>query len=461
VADNELTVLSAAVAAAEIASGRLSAEDLALACLAQVDELDGDIRAFAHIDREHVLAQARARDEERRAGRPTGPLHGVPVALKDIVDTSDLPTEYGSPLYAGNLPWREAVVVTRLREAGAVIFGKTVTTEFAYFHPGPTRNPHDLERTPGGSSSGSAAAVAAGMVPLAIGTQTNGSVIRPAAFCGVVGFKPTRGLIPRKGVLPLSSTFDQIGVFARTIEDAAMLAESMVGYHEGDPDTRPMARPPFRETAIGEWPLPPRLAFVKSAVWERAAPETQELFAELGEKLGDAMVEVELGGDYANAYDWHRLIMEAEMAHNLGHIYEKAAERISPVLRELIERGRGHSASDYLRAKAGIATMNEAFDDLFTEFNAVLTPSATGEAPRGLDSTGDPIFSTLWTYLGAPAITVPIKQSASGLPLGAQLVGPRGDDARLLRASRWVTQKVSGKVRRARSRASRNGGAPS
>ena len=442
--EEDLAALPAAEVAAAIADGRVTAEEYAQACLSRVDALDGRIRAFAHLDREHVLAQARARDEERRAMQPLGPLHGVPVAVKDIVDTADQPTECGSPILAGRLPWRDAAVVTRLREAGAIVFGKTVTTEFAYFSPGPTRNPHDPERTPGGSSSGSAAAVAAGMVPLAIGTQTNGSVIRPAAFCGVVGFKPTRGLVPRTGILTLSRTLDQVGVFARTVEDAALLAEALVGHDEGDPDTRPRPRPPLRATAIGDWPLPPRFAFVRTPAWEHADAATVEAFDELRAALGDAVAEVELGPSYAKAAGFHRIVMEAEMAHNLRAVHDKAGDRLSPVLRQLLERGRGHSATAYLEAVAGIRALETAFEGLFDDYNAVITPAAPGEAPRGLDSTGNPAFATLWTYLGVPAVTVPLLRGPSGMPRGVQVVAARGDDARLLRSAQWLARSLGG-----------------
>jgi Asp-tRNA(Asn)/Glu-tRNA(Gln) amidotransferase A subunit family amidase len=448
----ELAALPAAEVAAAIAEGRVTAEEYAQACLARVDARDGQIRAFAHLDRDHVLAQARARDEERRSMGPLGPLHGVPVAVKDIIDTAGEPTECGSPILAGRLPWHDAAVVTQLRQAGAVIFGKTVTTEYAYFNPGPTRNPHDPERTPGGSSSGSAAAVAAGMVPLAVGTQTNGSVIRPAAFCGVVGFKPTHGLIPRTGILALSRTLDQVGVFARTIEDAALLAEALAGYHEGDPDTRPRARPPLRATALGDWPLPPRFAFVRSPAWEHAEAATIEAFEELKEALGDAVAEVELGPTYAKAYGFHRIVMESEMAHNLRTVQDKAGERLSPVLRQLLDRGRAHRAFDYLEAVAGIRALGTAFEGLFDEYNAVITPAAPGEAPRGLDSTGNPVFATLWTALGVPAVTVPLLRGPSGMPMGVQVVAPRGDDARLLRSAQWLAQTLGGGGRRRKGR---------
>src|SRR5690606_8565788 len=234
-------------------------------------------------------------------GNPLGPLHGVPVGVKDIIDTADMPTEDGTVLHAGRTPTHDATVVALLRAAGAVILGKTVTTECAYFAPGKTRNPHNPDHTPGGSSSGSAAAVAAGMVPLAIGTQTNGSVIRPAAFCGVYGFKPTHGLVPRRGLIRLSRTLDPVRFFARTLEAIALLAEQMPGYDERDPDTAPRARIPFRDLAAQEPPMPPHFAFVKGPAWERAEPETKEAFEELAAALGERALTVELPESAANA----------------------------------------------------------------------------------------------------------------------------------------------------------------
>jgi Asp-tRNA(Asn)/Glu-tRNA(Gln) amidotransferase A subunit family amidase len=334
-------------------------------------------------------------------------------------------------------------VVARLREAGAVIMGKTVTTEYAGLHPGKTTNPHDAQRTPGGSSSGSAAAVAALMVPGAIGSQTNGSVIRPAAFCGVVGFKPTHGLISRGGALLLSRTLDHVGVFARTVEDAALLAETLIGVDEDDPDTRPAARPPLVAVAGAEPPLPPRFAFVRSPVREDAEPETCEALAELVAAMGEAVTEVELGASFARAVEMHGTIMEAEMAHNLQRDYDKGGDRLSPALRERLERGRARTATDYLDAVAGIPTLNDALDPVFDEYDAIVTPAAPGEPPRGLQSTGQPIFCTLWTYLGTPALTLPLLRSSAGLPLGVQLVGRRGGDARLLRTARWLVGRLA------------------
>jgi Asp-tRNA(Asn)/Glu-tRNA(Gln) amidotransferase A subunit family amidase len=437
-----LAALSLSEAAADIREGRVTSAELVADCLKRIDEVDGNIEAWAFLDRQHALKQAEALDEHRRHGRTLGPLHGVPVGIKDIFDTGDMPTEFGSPVWAGRTPRRDSAVVARLRADGAVIMGKTVTTEFAYFHPGKTKNPHDPTRTPGGSSSGSAAAVAAGMVPGAIGSQTNGSVIRPAAFCGVVGFKPTHGLIPRSGVLALSRTLDQMGVFARSVEDAALLAEPLVGFDAEDPDTRPCARAPFAAVAVSEPPLPPRFAFVRSPVWDKAEAVTQEAFAELVEELGEAAVEVDLGASFARAIDLHRVVMEVEMAHNLRRDYEKGGDQLSETLRKLIERGRGQPAVDYLNAVDGIGPMNESLDSVFEEYDAILTPAAPGPAPRGLETTGNPIFCTTWTYLGVPAVSLPLLGSEEGIPIGVQLVGRRGNDARLLRTAHWLVKTL-------------------
>ena len=444
-----LCALTLSEAVADIREGRISAVEFVTACLDRVAEVDSGIEAWAFLDRDHALKQAAALDQHRAQGKSIGPLHGVPIGIKDIFDTHDMPTEFGSPLWTGRTPRQDAAAVARLRAAGAVIMGKTVTTEYAYYYPGKTTNPHDHGRTPGGSSSGSAAAVAAHMVPGAIGSQTNGSVIRPAAFCGVVGFKPTHGLIPRSGALLLSRTLDQVGVFTRTVEDAALLAEALVGFDEVDPDTRPVARPSFAEVAASKPPLPPRLAFVRSPVWEQAEPVTREAFGELVASLGDAIFEVELGESSAKAIDMHRTIMEVEMAYNLHRDYEKGGDQLSTVLRKLIERGRAYIAVDYLAAVGGIAPLNEAIDSVFDEYDAIVTPAAPGEAPRGLETTGNPIFCTLWTYLGTPAVTLPLMQSEAGMPLGVQLIGRRGNDARLLRSARWLVTNLQGKGRRA------------
>jgi len=439
-----LHLLPASEAARLIRDGVISSKQFVEACLARIREVDGQVQAWTFLDPDHALAQARAADEWRLQGRPTGLLHGVPVGVKDIFDTADMPTENGSVLYAGRTPSRDAAVIAMLRAAGAVIMGKTVTTEFAYFSPGKTRNPHNPEHTPGGSSSGSAAAVAAEMVPLALGSQTNGSTIRPAAYCGVIGFKPTHGMISRQGILALSRTLDHVGLFARSIDDIALLAAQLVGYDEHDPDTRPRGRIPFVEVAAEEPPLPPMFAFVKTPHWERADEDTKKGFAELIGQLGEQVEEIELLPSAIDAWELHRTIMEAEMAANLEREWEKGRDRLSEQLRAQLERGRNVRAIDYQRARSRIAPIHEGFVELFEQrYDAILTPAAAGSAPEGLDSTGDPAFCTLWTLCGMPAISLPLLQSANGLPIGVQLVGPRNGDARLLRTARWLAARVA------------------
>jgi Asp-tRNA(Asn)/Glu-tRNA(Gln) amidotransferase A subunit family amidase len=439
-----LHLLSASEAARLIRDGIISSEQLVEACLARIRDVDPRVEAWALLDPDHALAQARAADALRLSGQPIGALHGVPVAIKDIFDTADMPTEYGSPIYAGRTPSRDATVVSLLRAAGAVIIGKTVTTEFAYFSPGKTRNPHSFEHTPGGSSSGSAAAVGADMVPLAIGSQTNGSTIRPAAYCGVVGFKPTHGLISRHRALTLSRTLDHVGLFANSVDDIALLAEQMVSYDENDPDTSPRARVPFGQVAAEEPPLPPMFAFIKTPMWERADQDTQEGFTEVIEHLGSQVEEVELFPSAADAWQWHQTIMGAEMAHNLEREWTSSHNLLSEQLRAQIERGREVRASDYLHALSQIVPLNASFLELFEQrYDAIITPSAPSAAPKGLASTGDPSFCTLWTLCGMPAISLPLLQSANDLPIGVQLVGPRHGDARLLRTARWLAAKMA------------------
>jgi Asp-tRNA(Asn)/Glu-tRNA(Gln) amidotransferase A subunit family amidase len=439
----KLNWLSAADAARAIRDGAISAEQLMQSCLDRVREVDGNVQAWAHLDADHALARARARDETRRQGEAAGPLHGVPVGIKDIIDTADMPTEDGTVLHAGRLPVHDAAVVRALRAAGAVIMGKTVTSELATYFPGKTRNPHDPEHTPGGSSSGSAAAVAAGMTPIAIGTQTNGSVIRPASYCGVVAFKPTFGLIPRSGILKQSRALDQVGVFARTLEDIALATEQIIGADEADPDTMPRARLPLLATLAEAPPLPPHIAFVKTPVWDRAEPQTREAFAELAAHLGDRVSEVELPESASRVWEWQRTVMEAEMAANYDAEWERGRERLSESLRTQLARGRAITALDYQKARARMSMVNEALAEIFLNYDAILTPSAAGVAPRGLDSTGDPAFCTLWTFCGMPALNLPLMSGANGLPLGAQLVGPRMGDARLLRTARWMMETIS------------------
>ena len=438
----ELAELTAIEAAERIAGGEMSAEAYIGGCLERIAALEDKVHAFAHLDPKDALAQACALDERRRNGQPIGLLHGIPVAIKDIFDTADYKTECGSPLLKGRQPMRDSTAVARLRAAGAVIIGKTVTTEFAYFHPGATRNPHDLERTPGGSSSGSAAAVAAGMVPLAIGSQTNGSVIRPAAFCGVYGCKPTHGTISRHGALILSKALDHVGVFARSLADTALILEVLVGYDPEDGDTRPVAAPNFLERVAEEPPMPPRLAFVRTPVWDKADAETRAAFENLVQRLGNSATAIDLGQSYAAAWDDQRVIMAADMAHNLNAVVERGGEASSKALRDFLAEGCKVTAVRYLAARDAARRYEIGFAEIFKEYDAIITPAAAGVAPKGT-ATGSPMFCSLWSLTGLPALSLPLLSGEGGLPLGVQLVGERRDDARLLRTANWLVNKLA------------------
>jgi len=437
-----LADLTALQARDEIARGALKAVELAEACHERIAEREPGVEAWAHLDSDLVMRQAEAADRFRASGRAIGLLHGVPVGVKDIVDTRDMPTENGTILDEGRRPRADAAVVERLREAGAIILGKTVTTELAVYHPGKTRNPHDASRTPGGSSSGSAASVAAGMAPLAIGTQTNGSVIRPASYCGVVGFKPSRGLISRRGILVQSPTLDSVGTFSRTVEDAALLADAIAGHDPRDRQTVLAARPDLSRTTMSRPPVKPALAFVRSPVWDEAEEDVRAGFTELVETLGGGIEEVELPSPFERAHALHSVVMLADIARSFSRYFEYGRDKLSGRLVGMIEEGRTVLAVDYAAALDWIEVMNAALEKLFERYDALLTPAATGEAPVGLDTTGSPTFCTIWTYCGAPAVTLPLLVGSSGMPVGVQMVGRHMYDGRLLRTARWLTEAL-------------------
>lgn len=434
--------LPATELARRMREGGLSAEELTRACLARIEGREPEVQAWAFLDPEHALRQARAADEARKRGRLLGPLHGLPVGVKDIVDTADMPTENGTILHAGRRPRQDATIVGLLRAAGAIILGKTVTTELAVYAPNKTRNPHDLERTPGGSSSGSAAAVADGMAPFAIGTQTNGSVIRPASFCGVYGFKPSHGLISRHGILAQSRPLDTVGVMAADLEDLALLAETLMAYDGRDPDMRPQAAPRLLEVARQQPPVTPMLGFVRTPVWDQAEEGTKAAFAELVEALGERVEEAPLSSPFDDAIEVHRTIMETDLAKSFAKEYARGRDHLSGTLRAMIERGQRTLAVDYNRALDQQQVLSAALDPYFDRYEALVTPATLGEAPVGLGATGSPVFCTIWTLCGVPALTLPLLRGGHGLPLGVQLVGRRGDDARLLRTARWLVATV-------------------
>lgn len=423
-----------------LASGALRAVELVEACLARIAAREPDVRAWAFLDGAHALAQARALDARRLSGAPIGPLHGLPVGVKDVIDVRGMPTGHGLADRAGRVAQTDAFVAARLRAAGAILIGKTATAEAAFLEPPATRNPHDPARTPGGSSSGSAAAVAAGMVPLAIGTQTGGSVIRPAAFCGITGFKPSFGLIPRTGVLSQSPNLDTMGVFGRSVEDVALLAEALAGHDPADPASEPMPAPRLPETAASAPPVAPTLALVRPPGWEAASEDMRLALEELASLLGRDCIALDLPPSFGAAADLRRRINLAEMAHHYADLEAQAP--LSPLLRDALAEGRAIPATDYLRALDARSDLLAGLAPIFHRCDAILCPAASGPAP-GRETTGDAIFNGLWTLCGLPAITLPLFASSEGLPMGAQLVGPRGGDARLLRTARWLVGRLS------------------
>ncbi len=424
-----------------LADGSLGLRDYVDAQHARCEALEPEVKAFAHYRRDMVEPQVERLAALRNAGEPLPRLFGVPVAIKDNIDTQDYPTEYGFAATAGRTPSVDALLVHKLRETGALVWAKSRSTELAYLHPTITENPRAPGHTPGGSSSGSAAAVASGMVPAAIGTQTNGSVIRPASFCGIYGFKPSRGQIFNGGVLRCSQSLDQVGVFARSVDDLAAVAEVMVGGHQLG-DGRLVFPTALRQVCEQAPPMPPKLMFARTPMWDQVDPRAQEAFLALQEELADCMSEVALPPAVANAVPWHKAIMEAEMHANLRDLVDSAGDGASKPVRELITRGGDIRAADYLAALGRMHTAAAGFDEYFDHFDAIVTPSTLGPAPQGLDSTGNPLMCTIWTFAGLPCVSMPLLQTEDGLPIGVQLVGGLRNDARLLRTARWLAQRL-------------------
>jgi Asp-tRNA(Asn)/Glu-tRNA(Gln) amidotransferase A subunit family amidase len=410
-----------------LSGGSLTARAYCESRLARIRASDARLKAWIALDDERALALAVARDAERARGGQPGALHGVPVGVKDIFDTDDLPTEMGSPAFIGNQPGKNAVLVERILAAGGYALGKTATTEFAYMHPAETRNPWNPKHTPGGSSSGSAAAVAAGHVPVAVGTQTNGSVIRPAAFCGVVGFKPSLDSLPIQGALPFAETLDQVGVFARTVADAAYFAASLAESGRFAPAIEALSRPP-------------KIAVLQRFPWNAAEPGAAQHLQMSLKRLADAGTElkpVTLPDDFDEAHRVHRTIMLYEGARE--HAQRQADHRrvMSAALNAAIDEGLAMSHDDYRDALAMRAVLAELAFDLFEDCDALASLPAPGAAPARLDITGDPSFCTLWTLVGFPALTLPTGLSDGGLPYGMQLAGSAGGDDRVLRVASW------------------------
>ena len=405
--------------AALLLTGRLGVEELATACLDAIAAREQELRAWVTIDRDAVLAQARKLDAVDPADR--GPLHGIPVGVKDIIDTADLPTEYGSRIYAGHRPSLDAEVVAGLRAAGALVVGKTVTTEFALFTAGPTTNPHDRSRTPGGSSSGSAAAVGAATIPLAIGTQTAGSVVRPASFCGVVGVKPTFGTLPTTGVKPCSPTLDTVGIFAREISGAAYALHALTG--------GAVPRSVDRE--------PVRVGFARTPEWSWIPQDTRSLVERAVEQIAAELEVVEVGLPFAGLVEAQTVIMQVEATSALSAERTRHADQLSPALQEVLRAG-DHVVWAYEAALTHVERCRGRLGEVFDGVDVLLAPSVLGEAPPLEEGTGDPLLCRTWTALGTPAVSVPGLTGPAGLPLGIQMIAPPGSDGLALAGARQV-----------------------
>jgi len=429
--DSRLHALALTAAADAIAAGGLTARTLAEAQLARIAATDAAIEAWAHLDPDHVRAEADRRDAAPRAGR--GPLHGIGVGVKDIIATADQPTQMGSPVYAGHRPEQDAECVARLKRAGGYVFGKAVTTAFAFLDPSKTKNPWNPRHTPGGSSAGPAAAVAAGQVAGAIGTQTNGSVIRPAAYCGVVGFKPTKDAIPFSGVHLFSETLDQLGTFTRNVGDAARLASALAGGGRIAPAPEAIAKPP-------------RFAYLDGFPWTQEvdcdADDTLDAAATKLRQHGAEVVAVGFPVPWREANLVHRTIMLFEGATHLAALQDRERVRLSPKLNAALDEGRAIARADYEAAMAQRDAAIAYFTDWLADYDAVIAPPAPGPAPEGLGSTGDPSCCTLWSLTGFPALVLPIGIAGNGLPLGMQLATPGATDNRLLAIAAWCESRL-------------------
>lgn len=440
----DLTMLSAVQAAEAIRDGRLTSEALVKAYLDRIDATEGTVRAWAWLDRDHALDQARAADRIHRAGHATGTLHGVPVGLKDIVDTADMPTQRGSAVFEDRQPDTDARMVERLREAGAVIMGKTNTTELAYMQPTVTTNPHAPDRTPGGSSSGSAAAVAARYVPLAVGTQTGGSVIRPASFCGTYGFKPTRGVISRTGVFRTSLSLDQVGVMANTLEDAALLTDVLGCYDQTDPGSFARPRPHMLRGARADAPVPPDIAWFDLPFYDGLDADAADGLDQVLDALGGRVERFPAAAQLAGLTDVHKTIYDVEIAQNVGPLAADHPDLLSSEMTEAIARGRAISDTQYQDALAVKTSADAFFVEHFNDFDAIIAPAAKGQAlPLAMGQTGDAIYCTIWTLAGLPCLTLPLLVGEDGLPIGVQLIGAVEEDDRLLRTAAWVQNALA------------------
>ena len=427
--------------AEKIKKSELSSTELCKNYIEQIDKFEKDVKAWVHLDKKLLLEKADEADNHRKSGKPMGPLHGIPVALKDIIGTYDMPTECGTVLRKGRTQSQNAEIVDILKSSGAIIMGKTATSELAFLAPPATRNPHDLTRTPGGSSSGSAAVIATHMAPLSIGSQTGGSVIRPASYCGVVGYKPSYGLISRNGVLRTSYYLDHIGVFGKTVEDVALLAKVLIKKDQYDEATVHYSSEFMLEECLKGPLYDPKFIFYKTDSWKKIDKKSREAF-EFFIKSFKKNIEVFDTPSYFKDIDkYHRIIHECDLANNFQMYYKKSKNKLSKEMQSAISKGMKYSAKEYLDAVDFMDRSYESYKEVFEDYHGVLSPCSTGVADKGLKSTGSADFNRVWSYMHTPAISIPLLQGDNNLPLGVQLIGDKYDDNRFLGVANWLEKE--------------------
>ncbi|MDC1538116.1 amidase [Pelagibacteraceae bacterium] len=435
---SDIFSLSANELAAQLREGEISSVEACSQYIERIGKFEKDVKAWSHFNKKLLLEKAAEADEHRISGKPLGVLHGLPVAVKDIIGTLDMPTECGTTIRKKMTASQDSEVVNLLKVAGAIIMGKTETTELAYFHPGKTTNPHDYKRTPGGSSSGSAAAVAAHMAPLSIGSQTNGSTIRPASYCGVVGYKPSYGLISRYGILKQSDKLDQVGLFGKSVEDVALLARVLIKKDLFDPSTIHYSAEDMMDVCRKGPLFDPKFIFYKTKNWKNIDKESQKSF-EIFIKTFKKNIEVfDTPSYFDDIPKYHKIIHETDMANNFQLYYKKYKKKLSKEMVSAIERGLKNSATEYAEAIDFMKRSYDSYKEVFEDYHGVLTPASSGVAPKGLGNTGSPEFSTVWTYLGLPSISLPLLTGKNDLPLGIQFIGDKHDDLRFLGVASWI-----------------------
>ena len=437
----DIFTLKAEELALKIKDAQLTSVEICEKYIERINKFEKDVKAWAHFDKKLLLEKAAEADEYRRSGKPLGPLHGVPVAVKDIVGTLDMPTECGTVIRKGKSYSQNAEIVDLLLAAGAIVMGKTATAELAYLGPPKTTNPHDHSRTPGGSSSGSAAAVASFMAPLSIGSQTGGSIIRPASYCGVVGYKPTYGLISRNGVLKTSEKLDHIGVFGRSVEDVALLSKVLIKKDNFDPATvYYSAENMLVETKKG--PLfEPKFIFYKTDYWKNIEKKSREAFEYFIKSFKKNIEVFDNPSYFKDIHKYHQIMYETDLANNFGLYYKKYKKKLSKPMQDAIVKGNKHSAKEYAEALDFMKRSYESYEEVFEDYHGVLSPSSPGVAPKGLKSTGTAEFNKVWSYLGTPCISLPLLEGENNLPLGVQLIGNKYDDHRFLGVANWLEKE--------------------